>query len=175
MELPMARSAEVCLRISAILVLIVTTCVVAFDTQTELILSVIEKKASYRDVNALKILMYVTSAAAGYNFLQLCKYPASVFFGRNLIKGSYINFSWVCFLLDQHSLFFLSSLNFTWLLEICINSGLVIAKCRLIPDGQDDLVAVKDCDVETVPSTLVSAPSMPFVIFCISDMRLLKL
>ncbi|KAI4328708.1 hypothetical protein L6164_021042 [Bauhinia variegata] len=101
MELPMARSAEVCLRISAILVLIVTTCVAAFDTQTELILSVNEKKASYRDVNALKILVYVTSAAAGYNFLQLCKYPASVFFGRNLIKRSYINFAWVCFLLDQ--------------------------------------------------------------------------
>ncbi|KAI4335435.1 hypothetical protein L6164_014079 [Bauhinia variegata] len=95
----MART-EISLRISAILVLVLTACVVAFDTQTKAIIFTIEKKASYRDLYALKILVYVTSAAAGYNLLQLCKYPALAYFG-GIFKGSYMIVAWISLLLDQ--------------------------------------------------------------------------
>lgn len=49
----MARG-EVYLRVSAILVLVLTACLVAFDTETKVILLTIEKKATFKDVNALK-------------------------------------------------------------------------------------------------------------------------
>ena len=44
--------------------------------------------------------MYVDSAAAGYNLLQLCKGLISARFEGNL-KGAYIYISWIGFLLDQ--------------------------------------------------------------------------
>ncbi|KAK7265282.1 hypothetical protein RJT34_32900 [Clitoria ternatea] len=97
MNLEMARG-EICLRVSAILVLIITACLVAFDTQTKVVLLSYEKKATYKDMKALKILVYVTSAAAGYNMLQLCKISAC---SRGNFKVSYIGMAWICFLLDQ--------------------------------------------------------------------------
>lgn len=53
MKLGMARG-EVCLRVSAILVLVLTACLVALDTQTKVVFVSIEKKATYKDLNALK-------------------------------------------------------------------------------------------------------------------------
>jgi len=49
----MARG-EVYLRVSAILVLVLTACLVALDTQTKVVFLSIEKKATCRDLNALK-------------------------------------------------------------------------------------------------------------------------
>lgn len=53
MKLRMARG-EVYLRVSAILVLVLTACLVALDTQTKVVFLSIEKKATCRDLNALK-------------------------------------------------------------------------------------------------------------------------
>jgi len=53
MKLGMARG-EVYLRFSAILVLVLSACLVAFDTQTKVVLLGIQKKATYNDLHALK-------------------------------------------------------------------------------------------------------------------------
>ncbi|TKY54587.1 CASP protein 2C1 [Spatholobus suberectus] len=107
MKLGMARG-EVYLRVSAILVLVLTACLVAFDTQTKAVLFTIEKKATYKDLDALKILVYVTSAAAGYNLLQLCKHLT---WSRRNFKGSYMYMAWICFLLDQIAVYIIFAAN----------------------------------------------------------------
>ncbi|XP_028196501.1 CASP-like protein 2C1 isoform X2 [Glycine soja] len=82
MKLGMARG-EVCLRVSAILVLVLTACLVALDTQTKVVFISIEKKATYKDLNALK-----------KNF-----------------KGSYLCMAWICFSLDQIAVYMTFAAN----------------------------------------------------------------
>lgn len=107
MKLGMARG-EVYLRVSAIVVLVLTACLVAFDTQTKVLLLSIEKKATYKDLNALKISVYVTSVAAGYNLLQLCKHFP---WFRGNFKGSYMCMAWMFFLLDQIAVYLVFGAN----------------------------------------------------------------
>ncbi|KAL5149527.1 CASP-like protein 2C1 [Glycine soja] len=107
MKLGMARG-EVCLRVSAILVLVLTACLVALDTQTKVVFISIEKKATYKDLNALKILVYVTCAAAGYNLLLLCKHSI---WSRKNFKGSYLCMAWICFSLDQIAVYMTFAAN----------------------------------------------------------------
>ncbi|CAB4262258.1 unnamed protein product [Prunus armeniaca] len=57
-------------------------------------------KATFRDLKALLVLVYVVSVAAGYNLLQLGKCSKSAWYKENL-KGSNIYVAWLCFLLDQ--------------------------------------------------------------------------
>ncbi|KAK7291895.1 hypothetical protein RIF29_07420 [Crotalaria pallida] len=109
MKLGMATG-EVYLRVSAILVLVLTACLVAFDTQTKVIVLTYEKKATYKDVNALKILVYITSAAAGFNMLQLCKHPVSAYSGGKF-KGSYIYMAWISLFLDQMAVYITFAAN----------------------------------------------------------------
>ncbi|KAK7347706.1 hypothetical protein VNO80_22245 [Phaseolus coccineus] len=97
MKLGMARG-EVYLRFSAILVLVLSACLVAFDTQTKVVLLGIQKKATYNDLDPLKISVYVTSAAAGYNLLQLCKHSTC---SRGNFKASYMSMAWISLFLDQ--------------------------------------------------------------------------
>ncbi|BAT76717.1 hypothetical protein LR48_Vigan627s006600 [Vigna angularis] len=97
MKLGMARG-EVCLRLSVILFLVLTTCLVAFDTQTKVVFLGIQKKATYNDLDALRMLVYVTSAAAGYNLLQLCKHSTC---SRGNLKGSDMCVAWISLFLDQ--------------------------------------------------------------------------
>ncbi|CAL0325580.1 unnamed protein product [Lupinus luteus] len=103
MEFTIARG-EVYLRISAILILVLAACLIAFDTQTKVIVFTIEKKATYKDVNALKILVYITSVAAGYNMLQLCKHSAWAYSGSKF-ERSYISMAWISLLLDQMAVY----------------------------------------------------------------------
>ncbi|KAK2358805.1 hypothetical protein P8452_77829 [Trifolium repens] len=101
MELGLAKW-EVFLRVIAILFLVSTACLVAFDTQTKVVFLMISKKATYKDLDALKILVYVTSAAAGYNMLQLCKHTFSALPTISNFKASYYMYiAWITFLLDQ--------------------------------------------------------------------------
>ncbi|KAL4397661.1 hypothetical protein HN51_002175 [Arachis hypogaea] len=104
MELRMARG-ETSLRISAIVMLVLTACLVAFDTQTKVIMLSIEKKATYKDMKALRMLVYVTSAAAGYNVLRLCKHTTTVSCSEKINKGSNIYMAWILFLLDQMAVY----------------------------------------------------------------------
>nr|AFK45577.1 unknown [Lotus japonicus] len=103
MELGIAK-AEACLRVTAILFLVLTTCLVAFDSETKVVILPIEKKATYKDMKALKISMWVTSAAAGYNMLMLFKNSLISACSGGNFNGSYLCMAWIYFLLDQHHL-----------------------------------------------------------------------
>ncbi|KAJ7955764.1 CASP-like protein [Quillaja saponaria] len=105
---------EAFLRVSAILVLVLTACLVGLNTQTKTIIFTIQKKATFNDMDALVILVYVASVAAGYNLLQLLyKSSASVCYGGKF-EGSEthnIYMAWVCFLLDQIAVYITVAAN----------------------------------------------------------------
>ncbi|KAL5549090.1 hypothetical protein UlMin_004321 [Ulmus minor] len=94
----MAKS-EIVLRISSVLLLVLTACLVGFDTQTKAVFY-ITKKATYKDLKVLTVLVYVFLVAAGYNLLRLCNssYPA---WFKSKFKGSNVYYAWISFLLDQ--------------------------------------------------------------------------
>ncbi|KEH15650.1 putative casparian strip membrane protein [Medicago truncatula] len=119
MEFRMAKG-EVLLRVSAILFLVSTACIVAFDTETKVVILMIKKKATYKDLDALKILLYVTSAAAGYNMLQLCKHSFSACSTiRNFNDSYYMHMAWISFLLDQIVVYLTFATN-TSAFEACL-------------------------------------------------------
>ncbi|KAB1204225.1 hypothetical protein CJ030_MR8G028306 [Morella rubra] len=91
---------SVFLRICAILFLVLTASLLGSDAQTKLVFY-LERKATFRDLDALIILVYVESGAACYYLLQVCKSPFSAWFEGNLKWPSPICLAWVCFLLDQ--------------------------------------------------------------------------
>ncbi|KAF3452806.1 hypothetical protein FNV43_RR03239 [Rhamnella rubrinervis] len=101
MELKKIMKTEILLRICAVLDLVLTACLVRLDTQTKRF-TFFDRKATFRDLDALQVLVYVATVAAGYNLLQLikCSVSAAVSFEGNW-KGSYLYLAWVCFLLDQ--------------------------------------------------------------------------
>ncbi|KAH9805971.1 CASP-like protein 2C1 [Citrus sinensis] len=90
---------EAFVRVWAALLLLLTACLVGLDTQSKYIFYV-DRKITYKELHALGALVYVASAAAGYNLLQLGR---SVFVSRYLgnSKGSYRYLAWVSYLLDQ--------------------------------------------------------------------------
>ncbi|CAL5385365.1 unnamed protein product [Camellia sinensis] len=88
---------EALLRLSSTLLLVLTACLVGFDTQTKVILFSIVRKATFRDLNALMALVCIDSVAAAYNLLQLLRCFA---FKANQMQ-SCLCLAWVCFLLDQ--------------------------------------------------------------------------
>ncbi|KAF7806616.1 putative xyloglucan endotransglucosylase/hydrolase protein 23 [Senna tora] len=80
-------------------VLVLTACLVAFDTQTKVVFLAIEKKATYADLESLKMLVYIASASAGYNMLQLMRgYCGAKYIGS---KSKCVSMAWVCLLLDE--------------------------------------------------------------------------
>ncbi|CBI17818.3 unnamed protein product, partial [Vitis vinifera] len=103
--------AEAFLRLFAILVLVLTACLLGFDTQTKLLFSTIKKTATFRDLGALQVVVYVDSVAAGYNLLQLGRGFISAKLKGKLINVSYVTLPWVCFLLDQAAVYTVFSAN----------------------------------------------------------------
>ncbi|KAI4376807.1 hypothetical protein MLD38_014524 [Melastoma candidum] len=99
--------AEALMRAISCSLLILTSCLVALDAQTKYIVFTYAKKASYKDLNSLPVLVYIDAVAAAYNFFQLCKCSIRPCCGGNkseLLPSSHRKFlylEWVCFLLDQ--------------------------------------------------------------------------
>ncbi|KAF5461767.1 hypothetical protein F2P56_017840 [Juglans regia] len=89
---------SVFLRLSAILFLVLTACLVGLDAQSKRIFYT-ERKATFKDLDALMVLVYVESAAACYNLLHLCKRSISTWF-EGYSKWS-LCVSWVILLVDQ--------------------------------------------------------------------------
>ncbi|KAI3892593.1 hypothetical protein MKW92_037011 [Papaver armeniacum] len=87
---------EILLRIVSIVALVITSCLVALDTETELVFGVLHRKATVKDLDALGILVIVEAVAAGYNFIQLFR----CFLITTSFKTS-PKLAWLCFLLDQ--------------------------------------------------------------------------
>ncbi|GMI92882.1 CASP-like protein 2C1 [Hibiscus trionum] len=95
---------EALLRLSAISMLVLTACLVGFDSQTKVIFSYIEKKASFKDLRALVELVYITSLAAAYNLLQLsCSSLPAWCKGSSKQSSTYL--PWLRFILDQAAVY----------------------------------------------------------------------
>ncbi|XP_071724131.1 CASP-like protein 2C1 [Rutidosis leptorrhynchoides] len=97
MEKKWIAKAEVCLRLSAILLLVLTACLVAFDSQQKVIFYV-DIKVTYKDLKALVVLVCVDSVAAAYNLVQLVRCSSSF---KVKSKSFYIYLAWATYLLDQ--------------------------------------------------------------------------
>lgn len=96
------------LRLCAILLLLLTALLVALDSQTKLIFFT-QKKASFTDLNALVGLVYVTSIAAAYNLVQLCRH--SVF------QSTFRSLAWLDYFLDQVTVYVVFATTTTALTE----------------------------------------------------------
>ncbi|KAJ8750788.1 hypothetical protein K2173_015969 [Erythroxylum novogranatense] len=90
---------EAFLRLCSILLLVLTACLVGLDSQKKFIFY-LEREVKYKYLKALIALVYVDSAVAVYNLLQLGKF-LSFDPSKGNFKGSYLFVAWSCCLLDQ--------------------------------------------------------------------------
>ncbi|CAI9768798.1 unnamed protein product [Fraxinus pennsylvanica] len=91
---------EAFLRVLAIVFLVLTACLVGFDTQTKLLFYTISRKATFRDLNALFVLVWIDSAAAIYNLLHIFRgyvLPGS----KEDLTSNYKYLAWGLLILDQ--------------------------------------------------------------------------
>ncbi|KAJ0677137.1 putative casparian strip membrane protein [Helianthus annuus] len=107
-----AMRMEAFLRVCVILLLLTTACLVRFDSQTSLIFPSYSRTASFRDMNALFVLVFIDIAAAGYNLIQLvirCMLISSP--QKQDMRGSYKHLAWFSFLLDQAVVYMIFAAN----------------------------------------------------------------
>ncbi|KAJ4709341.1 CASP-like protein [Melia azedarach] len=92
------QKVEALLRVSSALLLISTACLVSLDTQTKVVF--VKRRITYKQLDAFVHLVYVASAAAAYNLLQLgrCVFSSSL---KEKSNKSYRYLAWVFYLLDQ--------------------------------------------------------------------------
>ncbi|XP_047308721.1 CASP-like protein 2C1 [Impatiens glandulifera] len=93
------------LRLGAAVLLVVTACLVALDSQTKFLYYQIAKKATYKELNALYVVVWVHSAAAIYSLLQSGRcffFAAPIHHGTSRpATSSYLTTATLCFILDQ--------------------------------------------------------------------------
>ncbi|XP_073016808.1 CASP-like protein 2C1 [Primulina eburnea] len=101
MNIIMSRK-EILLRTGAIVFLVLTSCLMGFNHQTKLLFNVVTKKATFRDLNALFVLVWIDTAAAAYNMMQLL-FRGYFMCGSNkdLSRTSYLYLTWGFYILDQ--------------------------------------------------------------------------
>ncbi|RXH78833.1 hypothetical protein DVH24_002351 [Malus domestica] len=128
---------EAFLRLSAVLILVLTACLVGFDTQTKYVIF-FYRKATFRDFNALLLLVYVVSVAAGYNLFQVGKSSLSACFKPNLKVRTNIYLAWICFLLDQMAVYVTFGAN-----------SATFQASLLAVTGQEDFQWIKLCSKYT--------------------------
>ncbi|KAG8372401.1 hypothetical protein BUALT_Bualt12G0062400 [Buddleja alternifolia] len=93
---------EAIVRILSIVCLVLTACLVGFDSETKVLFYTFSRRATFRDLNALCVLVWIVSAAAVYNLVQLfngCILPS--FRKDNQTNNSYRYLAWGFYLLDQ--------------------------------------------------------------------------
>ncbi|CAM8897390.1 unnamed protein product [Rhodiola kirilowii] len=126
-------------RILAILVLVLTACLVSLDTQTKLVFNILEKKATFKDLDALFVLVHVVSVAAGHHLLQL----GLKFITANRLKESsktslYLYLKWFCFVFDQVMVYLVFA---TW--------SAALQASMLAVTGSESLQWMKVCNIFT--------------------------
>ncbi|XP_024980615.1 CASP-like protein 2C1 [Cynara cardunculus var. scolymus] len=92
---------EAFLRVCATLLFITTACLVRLDTQTSLIFTSFSRTATFRDMNALFVLVFIDIAAAGYNLIQLVIRGLLSSHLKPDMTTSYKHLAWLSFLFDQ--------------------------------------------------------------------------
>ncbi|XVE80006.1 hypothetical protein DITRI_Ditri14bG0104000 [Diplodiscus trichospermus] len=127
---------EAFLRLSAILVLVLTACLVSFNHQTKVIFYV-EKKASFKDLRALIGLVYITSLAAAYNLLQLSCYSFSAWCKGSPLK-SHRYLAWFRYVLDQAAVY-----------AVFAGNLVALEHSLLVVTGQKNFQWLKWCDKYT--------------------------
>ncbi|KAL7097396.1 hypothetical protein ACP275_10G142100 [Erythranthe tilingii] len=90
------RKMGVFLRMFSTVLLVLSACLVGLDTQTKVIFYTFTRKATFRDLDALYLLVWIDSGAAVYNLLQLFRS-----FRKNLITAPHKNLAWGVYFLDQ--------------------------------------------------------------------------
>ncbi|KAI4381112.1 hypothetical protein MLD38_007220 [Melastoma candidum] len=99
--------AEALMRAISCSLLVLTACLVALDSQTKYIVFTYARKATYKDLNSLPVLVYIDAVAAAYNFFQLGKCTIQPCRCRNKLEPlpssdqRFLYLPWLCFLLDQ--------------------------------------------------------------------------
>ncbi|KAL8488848.1 hypothetical protein ACS0TY_024958 [Phlomoides rotata] len=91
---------EAFLRILTIVVLALTASLVAFDSQTKIIFYTYAKKATFKDLNVLCVLVWIDTAAAVYNLLQLFRSCILSVFTKDQTTSD-VHVAWGVYLLDQ--------------------------------------------------------------------------
>ncbi|KAL3643099.1 hypothetical protein CASFOL_013914 [Castilleja foliolosa] len=94
------RNIEALLRIISTLLLALTACLVRFDSQTKHLFYTLTKKATFKDMNALYVLVWIDTAVAIYSVLQLVRYMILPGFRKDLTASNKY-FGWGIYLLDQ--------------------------------------------------------------------------
>ncbi|XP_022854003.1 CASP-like protein 2C1 [Olea europaea var. sylvestris] len=101
---------EAFLRVLSTVFLVLTVCLVAFDAQTKLLFYSVVRKATFRDLNALFVLVWIDSAAAVCNLLQLFRgyiLPGS----KEDLTSNYRYLAWGFCLLDQAAAYIVFAAN----------------------------------------------------------------
>ncbi|KZV29577.1 hypothetical protein F511_00855 [Dorcoceras hygrometricum] len=101
MDITVSRK-EILFRTCATVFLVLTLCLVGFDHQTKLLFNVITKKATFRDLNVLFVLVWIDTAAAVSNVMQLLLRGYFMCGSkRDLSRTSYLYLAWGFYILDQ--------------------------------------------------------------------------
>ncbi|XP_061994583.1 CASP-like protein 2C1 [Rosa rugosa] len=95
------ENTEAFLRLSSVILLVLTALLVGLDHQTKFVFFTY-RKASFDQVNALLVLVYVDAVVAGYNLVRLfgkCSMSAGLV--KQNPQGSSVYLAWLSLLLDQ--------------------------------------------------------------------------
>ncbi|OIT26840.1 PREDICTED: CASP-like protein 2C1 isoform X1 [Nicotiana attenuata] len=93
------------LRLFAIVFLVLTACLMGFDSQTKLLFDTIERKASFKDLDALFVLVWIDVAVASYSVLQVLRcFLIPTTSKGDIRQRSYKNY-WLFFFLDQAAVY----------------------------------------------------------------------
>ncbi|KAL8223500.1 hypothetical protein R6Q57_018975 [Mikania cordata] len=92
---------EAFLRVWVSLLLLTAACLIRFDTQTSLIFISYSRTATFKDLNALFVVVFIDIAAAGYNVIHLVIRGLISSHLKQDMRGSYKHFAWFFFLFDQ--------------------------------------------------------------------------
>ncbi|KAK8478098.1 hypothetical protein V6N13_144626 [Hibiscus sabdariffa] len=130
------QKTEALLRLTAISLLVLTACLVGFDSQRKVIFY-IDKKASFKDLRALVGLVYITSLAAAYNLVQLSCSSFSARCKRSSLQSCrYL--AWLRFILDQAAVYVVFAGNLA-----------ATQHALLVVTGEDEFQWLKWCNKYT--------------------------
>ncbi|KAI5675381.1 hypothetical protein M9H77_06331 [Catharanthus roseus] len=108
-EMEKLQKQGVLLRITATALLILTLLLVRFNTQTKVLFLTLVKKATYRDLDPLFVLVWVDLAAAAYNVVHVL---ICFFFPIKEELGTiYRSLAWASYLVDQGVVYLVFAAN----------------------------------------------------------------
>ncbi|GAB4838227.1 hypothetical protein Ancab_027758 [Ancistrocladus abbreviatus] len=105
---------EALLRLLAVCVLILTSCLIRTNTQTKLLFGVLSERATFKDIDIFVISVYINLAVAGYNLLQFIRCLTICFYQHPPATKLTVfsnTLHWLFFLLDQVTVYLVFATN----------------------------------------------------------------